>query len=73
MDPVSLIKKRERILETKVTRRKYYLLVEMEETRMAAAVMKSQTKGSHGILKPAENLKCQKQRLSINRPKIGKG
>jgi len=58
VDPVSLTKERERILETKVTRREYFLLVEREEMMITVAVMKSQTKEGCGILKAAGKLIC---------------
>ena len=58
-DPANLIKERGRTPEIKTVERKYHLPVEVEATTIAAAVTKSQTKESRGILKAAEKLTCQ--------------
>jgi len=56
VDLISLIKEKERTLRTKVVSGKYHLVVVVKETviTVAVAVMRNQTKGNLGILKPVE-------------------
>ena len=73
VDLVSLLKKKERIPETKAIKEKYHLSVVKEKIIMIVAVMRNQIKESHGILNPVEKSLLLKVTPCKSKTKIEKG
>src|SRR6266540_3317671 len=71
-DLISLIRVKGRTPEIKAAKRTYHLPVEEEEVMIIAVVMRNQTKGSHGILNPAEKFLSLKKTPCKSKMKIGK-